>query len=163
MTAGERNDDECPTRISHPVPGRVSPASGNQPSQGVRSGSGRVDQKPMPQGKHSRLQTRLSSELNQILEPPRLGSAFTELRCTVAGRSLLPDIAVFAWERIPLTEAGEVENQKLIYPDWGIEILSPDQRPTRVINNLLFWLNQGTELGWLVEPEERSVIVFQPN
>jgi Uma2 family endonuclease len=90
---------------------------------------GRVDQKPMPQGKYSRLQTRFPNEINQILEPSRLGSAFTELRCTFGGRSLVPDITVFDWERIPLNEASEVENQLAIYPGWTIEILSPDQRP----------------------------------
>lgn len=43
-----------------------------------------------------------------------------------------------------------------------IEILSPDQRPTRVINSILFCLNNGTNLGWLVDPEEKTVIIFQP-
>jgi len=124
---------------------------------------GRVYQKPMPQGKHSRLQTRFSSEINRILEPSRLGCAFTELRCTFGGRLLVPDITVFEWNPIPLNESGEIENQFLIYPDWTIENLSPDQRPTRVINNILFCLNQGTQLGWLIDPEERTVIVFQPN
>jgi len=124
---------------------------------------GQVYQKPMPQGKHSRLQTRFSSEINQILEPSRLGSAFTELRCTFGGRSLVPDIAVFGWERIPLNPSGDIENQFLLCPDWAIEILSPDQRPTKVINNILFCLNHGTQLGWLIDPEERTVIMFQPN
>jgi Uma2 family endonuclease len=124
---------------------------------------GRTYQKPMPQGKHSTLQTRLAPAINQIGIPNRSAHAFTELRCTFGGRSLVPDITVFRWERIPLNESGEVENQFLIYPDWTIEILSPDQRPTRVINNILFCLNQGTQLGWLIDPEERTVIAFQPN
>lgn len=124
---------------------------------------GYVYQKPMPQGKHSTLQTRLVAAINQVGIPNQTAHAFTELRCTFAGRSLVPDIAVFEWERIPLNEAGEVENQFLIYPDWAIEILSPEQRPTRVINNILFCLNHGTQLGWLIDPEERTVIVFQPN
>ena len=124
---------------------------------------GRVYQKPMPQGKHSVLQSRLVAAVNQVGIAQRSAHAFTELRCTFGGRSLVPDISVFDWERIPLNEAGEVENQFVICPDWTIEILSPDQRPTRVINNILFCLNQGTRLGWLIDPDERSVIVFQPN
>jgi Uma2 family endonuclease len=124
---------------------------------------GRVYQKPMPQGKHSTVQTRLAPAINQIGIPNRSVHAFTELRCTFGGRSLVPDITVFEWGRIPLNQAGEIENQFLICPDWTIEILSPDQRPTRVINNILFCLNHGTRLGWLIDPEERTVIVFQPN
>jgi Uma2 family endonuclease len=124
---------------------------------------GRIYQKPMPQGKHSRLQTHLPSAINQIIEKQRVGCAFTELRCTFGGRSIVPDITVFEWNRIPISTAGEIENVFPIYPDWTIEILSPDQRPTRVINNILFCLNHGTRLGWLIDPEEKTVIIFQPN
>jgi Uma2 family endonuclease len=123
---------------------------------------GQIYQKPMPQGKHSRLQTRFPAEINQRIESKRLGCAFTELRCTFAGRSIVPDISVFTWERIPRNASNEVDNTFTIYPDWVVEILSPDQRPTRVINNILFCLNNGTSLGWLVDPEEKNVIIFQP-
>jgi hypothetical protein len=44
--------------------------------------------------------------------------AFPKLRCTCAGRSLVPDIAVFTWDRIPRTEAGEIANAFTIHPDW---------------------------------------------
>jgi Uma2 family endonuclease len=124
---------------------------------------GRIYQKPMPQGKHSRLQTHLPATINQIIEKPRIGCAFTELRCTFGGRSIVPDITVFEWSRIPINATGEVENVFPIYPDWTIEILSPDQRPTRVINNILFCLNHGTILGWLIDPEEKTILIFQPN
>jgi Uma2 family endonuclease len=124
---------------------------------------GRIYQKPMPQGKHSRLQTQIPQSINQLIESPRIGCAFTELRCTFGGRSIVPDITVFGWNRIPISAAGEIENVFPIYPDWTIEILSPDQRPTRVINNILFCLNHGTQLGWLIDPEEKTVIIFKPN
>jgi Uma2 family endonuclease len=124
---------------------------------------GRIYQKPMLQGKHSRLQTQIPQSINQILEGQRVGCAFTELRCTFGGRSIVPDIAVFEWSRIPVNAEGELENVFPIYPDWTIEISSPDQRPTRVINNILFCLNHGTRLVWLIDPEEKTVIIFQPN
>jgi Uma2 family endonuclease len=123
---------------------------------------GRIYQKPVPQGKHSRLQTRLPAAINQQLESQRLGCAFTELRCTFVGRSIVPDIAVFAWDRIPLDQNGDIQNVFAIAPDWSIEILAPDQSPTRVINNILFCLNHGTPLGWLIDPDERNMITFQP-
>lgn len=123
---------------------------------------GRIYQKPVPQGKHSRLQTRLPAAINQQLEPQRLGGAFTELRCTFAGRSIVPDISVFTWERIPPDQNGDIQNEFTIAPDWSLEILSPDQSPTRVINNILFCLNHGRQLGWLIDPDERNIITFQP-
>jgi Uma2 family endonuclease len=44
---------------------------------------GRIIQKPMPQGKHSKLQGRLVTAINAVVEPPRIALAFPELRCTL--------------------------------------------------------------------------------
>lgn len=124
---------------------------------------GKIYQKPMPQGKHSRIQTELSSAINQIGKSQKLALALTELRCTFGGRSLVPDITVFEWSRIPTDENGEIANKFESYPDWTIEILSPDQFPNRVINKIIFCINQGTKLGWFIDPNDKSVMVFQPN
>ncbi len=123
---------------------------------------GQIYQKPMPKGKHSRLQIRLATEINRVGELNRLAFAFPELRCTFGGRSIVPDITVFSWERIPVDANGEIENEFEIHPDWTIEILSPEQSSTRVINKILFCLNQGTELGWFLDPKERLIMTFQP-
>ena len=125
--------------------------------------NGQIYQKPMPQGKHSIVQTRLSSAANQTGIAGQTAHAFTELRCTFGDRSIVPDIAVFEWSHLPLDQNGEIENVFPIPPDWTIEILSPEQRPTRVIDNIVFCLNHGTQLGWLVDPEERIVLIFLPN
>jgi len=122
-----------------------------------------IFQKPMPQGKHSRVQTSLSTAINQVGESQKLALALTELRCTFGGRSLVPDIAVFEWSRIPVDEDGEIANRFESYPDWTIEILSPDQSPSRVINKIIFCINQGTKLGWFIDSQDKSVMVFQPN
>ena len=84
---------------------------------------GAIKQKPMPQGKHSRLQIKLGTAINQVTELPKIAYAFPELRCTFGGASIVPDIAVLRWERIPRDEDGQVANRFLTYPDWTIEIL----------------------------------------
>ncbi len=124
---------------------------------------GQIYQKPMPQGEHSILQTRLSKAINQVGESQQLALALTELRCTFGGRSIVPDISVFEWQRIPRKANGRIANKFEIPPDWIIEILSPDQSPSRVIDKIIFCLKQGTKLGWFIEPEDESVMVFQPN
>ncbi|MEH2284934.1 MAG: Uma2 family endonuclease [Nostoc sp.] len=123
----------------------------------------KIYQKPMPQGKHSRIQTRLSTEINQVSESEQKALALTELRCTFGGRSLVPDIAVFEWSRLVVDESGEIANKFEIYPDWIIEILSPDQSPNRVIDKIIFCINHGTKLGWFIDSNDKSVMVFQPN
>jgi Uma2 family endonuclease len=123
---------------------------------------GRVEQKTMPQGKHSRLQLRFCDQVNEVAEANRLAMAFPELRCTFGGRSIVPDAAVFHWERLPFDADGEVANTFATYPDWTIEILSPDQTTTKVIRNILHCLKHGSQLGWLIDPEERVILVFRP-
>jgi Uma2 family endonuclease len=124
---------------------------------------GNIYQKPLPKGKHSALQTFLAPAINQVSTPQKIARAFTELRCTFGGRSIVPDISVFNWDLIPLDDNGEIQNEFTVPPNWTIEILSPEQSSIRVINNILFCLQHGTELGWLIDPQERLVITFVPN
>lgn len=122
----------------------------------------RIYQKPMPQGKHSRLQLKFCNTVNQVAETPKIALAFAELRCTFGGRSIVPDATVFVWERILFEADGEVPNVFEIYPDWTVEILSPDQRATKVISNILHCIRHGTQLGWLIDPLERLILAFIP-
>jgi Uma2 family endonuclease len=122
---------------------------------------GEIIQKPMPQGEHSTLQGDLVTALNGVLKPPKVGRAYPELRCTFCGRSIVPDVSVFHWNRIPRRANGRVENAFNIAPDWIIEILSPQQSQTKVIRNILHCLDNGTEMGWLVDPEESFIFVYR--
>ncbi|MDM9381032.1 Uma2 family endonuclease [Chlorogloeopsis sp. ULAP01] len=124
--------------------------------------NGQVIQKPMPQGKHSIIQGELISAINFVAKPKKTALAFPELRCTFAGRSIVPDVAVFAWERIPVDENGDRANVFQAAPDWTIEILSPEQSPTKVTGNILHCLKNGCRMGWLIDPDERSLLVFPP-
>lgn len=123
---------------------------------------GHVIQKPMPQGKHSTIQTEFSTVVNVTLKPRRVARAFSELRCTFGGRSTVPDVSVFTWPRIPRDQTGEVANVFPMAPDWTIEILSPDQSQTKVTKNILHCLNHGTQMGWLIDPDEQTVFVYLP-
>jgi Uma2 family endonuclease len=123
---------------------------------------GQVIQKPMPQGKHSSIQTEMSTIVNANLRSKQIARAFSELRCTFGGRSIIPDISVFTWARIFRDENGEIANIFETAPDWTIEILSPDQNQTKVTKNILHCLNHGTEMGWLIDPAERTIFVSQP-
>ncbi len=124
--------------------------------------NGKISQKPMPQGKHSLIQGELVTNINLLAKPQQVALALPELRCTFGGRSIVPDVAVLRWERIPRDENGDIANVVLTYPDWTIEILSPDQSVVKVTGNILHCLNHNTQLGWLIDPETRSLLIFQP-
>ncbi|MEH2149652.1 Uma2 family endonuclease [Nostoc sp.] len=122
-----------------------------------------IIQKPMPQGKHSTIRGEMISTINSIVKPNRIARAFPELRCTFGGRSIVPDISVFTWQRIPRDENGQVANLFQAAPDWTIEILSPDQRQTKVTKNILHCLNYETQMGWLIDPEEQTIFMYIRN
>lgn len=134
--------------------------------------NGQIIQKPMPQGKHSKLQGDLVTAINQVVETQQIALAFPELRCTYpagshtacvyGGRSIVPDVAVFAWERIPVDQNGDIANVFAAAPDWTIEILSPDQNQTKVTGNILHCLKHGSSLGWQIDLDERVVLVYPP-
>ncbi len=123
---------------------------------------GQIVQKPMPQGRHSVIQGELTPAINYVVKPQRIARAFPELRCTFRGRSTVPDIAVFLWSRIPRDQNGEVANTFASAPDWTIEILSPDQSQTKVTKNILHCLKHGTQMGWLIDPDEQTVFIYRP-
>jgi len=120
-----------------------------------------VVQKPMGGGKHSLLQKRLVAAIDAV------GSnyeAFPELRCTFGNRSVVPDVAVVANEKLPVDENGDIISTGIEFaPAWVIEVLSPDQSQTKVTGNILHCLRNQSQLGWLIDPSERSIIVYQPD
>lgn len=124
---------------------------------------GEIYQKSMPQAKHSRLQKYSLEVISQAGETQELVCAFPELRCTFGGRSIVPDIAVFEWGRIPVDADGEITNKIEIHPDWVIEILSPEQSPNLVIKKIVFCLEHGTKLGWFIDPNDKSVMILAPH
>ncbi len=125
--------------------------------------NGKVEPKIMPQGEHSTIQSELITAINNIAKPSKIAYAFPELRCTFDGRSIVPDVVIFEWNRIPRTEKGRIANRFNTYPDWSIEILSPDQNLTKVLDNLLFCIKNGTHLGWLINPEEEVIFAVFPD
>ncbi|MDZ8081034.1 MAG: Uma2 family endonuclease [Nostoc sp. DcaGUA01] len=123
--------------------------------------NGEAIQKPMAGGKHSLLQKRLVAVIDAL---DSNYEAFPELRCTCGNRSVVPDVVVLSTNQLPLDESGEIISSGIDFaPAWIIEILSPAQSQTKVTGNILHCLRNGSQLGWLIDPSERCVLVYQPN
>jgi len=121
--------------------------------------NGQITQKPFPLGEHSLLRGTLYQTINQLAKPQKIAKAFPELQCVFGGLALVPDIAVFRWERIPRLPSGRIANRFEVHPDWAIEILSPDQKYKQVLGKLLHCAEYETELGWLLDAEDESILV----
>ncbi|MEL6489123.1 MAG: Uma2 family endonuclease [Cyanobacteria bacterium J06621_3] len=124
--------------------------------------NGQIIQKPMPQGKHSCLRGGLASVINKTAESNRIAYAFPELQCICGANAVVPDIAVFTWEHIPIDDNGEIANVFSIAPDWMVEILSPGQSYPKVIKKIQCCLQHGTSMGWLIDPNDRAVLIHNP-
>jgi Uma2 family endonuclease len=115
-----------------------------------------------PQKKHSLLTSRCLEHLNRWAEPARLGYAFPELRCTFAGRSIIPDVVFLLEKHIEVETSGEPVNETLRPPDIHIEIISPDQGMKKACEKLAHATAHGCPLGWLIHPEKKTIDVFRP-
>ncbi|MCL1472129.1 Uma2 family endonuclease [Argonema antarcticum] len=116
---------------------------------------GQANQKHIPTIHHSILQKRLTAAIDRANSPYE---AFPELRCTLSSNSVVPDITVIHKNRVP-TGNTPVEGP----PDWMIEILSPDQSTTKLIAKIQTCLQEGTKLGWLIDPTEEVIVVLWPD
>ena len=123
---------------------------------------GRIEAKVSPQKKHSLMTLRLLERLNRIAEPAGLGLAWPELRCTFAGRSIVPDVVFLLETHIASDERGEPVNETSLPPDIHIEIVSPDQSVGRSREKLAHSTAHGCPLGWLINPERQWIDVYRP-
>ncbi|MEO1298074.1 MAG: Uma2 family endonuclease, partial [Cyanobacteria bacterium J06636_16] len=109
------------------------------------------------------IQAKLVNAIDTVAVSNKIALALPELRCSFGGLAIVPDVAVFKWERVPFTEAGFVPNDFEIAPDWAVEILSPNQSPSKPVRKLAHCLQHGTEVGWLIDPGGLAVTAFYPN
>jgi Uma2 family endonuclease len=123
---------------------------------------GRIEAKVSPQKKHSLLTARLLKHLNDYAEPARLGFAFPELRCTFAGRSIVPDVVFLLNEHIEIDENGWPLDPTPWPPDLHVEIISPKQGVRKARGKLRHSTSHGCALGWLIDPETKTIDVFHP-
>lgn len=122
---------------------------------------GRIEAKVSPQKKHSVIQKRLMMNLDAFSQPRGLGETFPELRCTFAGRSLVPDVVFLTTDHIQADSEGDLINETFQPPDIHVEIASPDQPAKRNRDRLQFSTANGCPLGWLIDPERKTVEIFR--
>ncbi len=122
---------------------------------------GRVETKMSPQLKHGRLEKRLMGHIDAFAEPRELGEAFPDLRCTFANRSIVPDVVFLLDEHIETDERDEILDPTPHPPDIHIEIISPDQSVQTCRERIIFSTSNGCLLGWLLDPNRRTVEVYR--
>ena len=125
---------------------------------------GEVYEKPVGGRIHSRIVSFLMLELGIYLRRTREAWADTELRHSVPGREwvFLPDVSATRQERQSAPPAGSSNAAVEILPDLAIEVLSPDDRFSRITRKVAHYMESGVRLLWVIDPEAETVTVFRP-
>jgi Uma2 family endonuclease len=122
---------------------------------------GRVTQKMSPLGEHSVLQLEVAEYLNRLFRPGKIARAFTELRGTYAGASLVPDVSLYRWARVPRTPAGRVATYFLEPPDVAVEIRSPGQTIRELAEKCEWFVANGVLIALLVDHRGETIRAFR--
>ena len=124
---------------------------------------GEVTPKVSPQAKHGVLQFEIARLLDSFARPGKLARVMTEVRSTFARASTVPDISLYLIQRIPLDQTGEIANRLFDPPDLAVEIVSPDQSTNALLRRCLWYVTNGVRVALLVDPDDKSVVLFRPN
>ena len=96
------------------------------------------------------------NHIDAYAEARQLGQTFPELRCTFAGRSIIPDIVFLLDEHIETDERDEILDPTVRPPDIHVEIVSPNQSVRKCREKLVFSTANGCPLGWLIDPGSKN-------
>ena len=110
---------------------------------------------------HSSVQANCVAALISYFRQRGTGKAYTELRCrvTVDGRQRFyqPDVAAVLGPR----QAGVAFLDRA--PDLAVEIKSPSDSIPDMLQKVRHYLTNGSNLVWVVLPDDRSVLCFRPS
>lgn len=114
-------------------------------------------------GRHGRLAYRVSLELGNHVQEKQLGvivAAETGFRIESDPDTVLaPDVAFIEKSRYLSVED---ENGYLpLAPDLAVEVLSPSDRFSRVESKAFAWVDAGTKLVLLVDPDNEAIHAYR--
>ena len=103
----------------------------------------------------------LAGYLMAFVKPRRLGviagaDAIMRMR---DGRNRLPDVSFTAWENVPTSDA-HLQSVADFAPDLAVEVLSDGNTKSEIARKREDYFTAGTQLVWIVEPDDRTVAVY---
>jgi len=119
---------------------------------------------PQPQLPHSRLGRRIGRSLDRYVDAHGLGEVYVgELGCLLTAHPdtvRSPDIAFLSAARV--VETADVTDYLPGSPDLVVEVISPNDRLTRVAGKVAEWLEHGARLVVVVNPRRHTIDVHRP-
>jgi len=79
-----------------------------------------------------------------------------------SGALLSPDAAWIPHPRLDAIDPASQDKFPRLCPDFVIELRSPSDRLAPLREKMKEWIGNGAQLGWLIDPETRSVEIYRP-
>ena len=79
------------------------------------------------------------------------------------GAMRAPDVAWVRRERLAGLSAEQKAQFLPLCPDFVVELRSPSDRLEQLQDKMREYVENGARLGWLIDPEERKVYVYEPD
>ena len=118
-----------------------------------------------PTGMQSgRRNIRLARRIDEWTEADGTGIAFdsSTMFTLPNGAKRSPDASWIRRERWDVLPVKEREGFGLICPDFVVELRSPTDRLPDLTEKMQEYIDNGTRLGWLIDPLEKRVYVYRP-
>ena len=80
-----------------------------------------------------------------------------------SGARRSPDAAWTAKARLDAMDAAFIRKFWHVCPDFLIEVRSQTDRLPKLLAKMREWMENGAQLGWLIDPERRAVEVYRPH
>ena len=123
---------------------------------------GRLVVREPPSTEHGRIQANLAYFITDHVRRNELGVVFgqdTGFRITSKPDTVRgPDLAFVSRER---AAALPRRGYAALAPDFVAEILSPDDRPGEYLAKVAQWLEAGTRLIWVIDPQRAEARVYR--
>ena len=123
---------------------------------------GEIVQMSLPGYEHGRICSRINLRLAPFVEARGLGEVVTEVGFILRRNPDMvrgPDIAFVSREK--LEAHGDTSKFWPGPPDLAVEVLSPEDRISEVLRKVGDYLEAGTRLVWVVDPETETVSAYR--
>jgi Uma2 family endonuclease len=112
---------------------------------------------------HGRVAMSLGGQLFAFVKEHGLGAVYAAETGFILSRDpdtvRAPDVAFITQHR--LDEVGVVAGYWPAAPDLAAEVVSPSDSYSEIADKALAWLEAGTQLVWVVDPQGRNVTVYR--
>lgn len=79
-----------------------------------------------------------------------------------SGAALSPDASWVLKSRLAQLSKEQLKRFLPLCPDFVVELTSPTDRLPRVKAKMLEWIENGAQLGWLIDADRRTIYVYRP-